>query len=174
MNKQPHLVKKYSNIQIVSNKSSYIQKIIKALKFIKKIDPKNFKKVNDNLQKIIITNISGTFGAVYPKEQTFIITQDYVDKSHYKWLASCLIHEAHHIVQYKKGKRGYGYHFERGAYIVQKKFLKKANYELGIQWLEKEFKNKWWEDFKKQKAIRKKFRDIVKQNINTEKERDNF
>jgi hypothetical protein len=85
-----------------------------------------------------------------------------------------LIHEAHHIVQYKKCKRGYGYHFERGAYIVQKKFLKKANYELGIQWLEKEFKNKWWEDFKKQKAIRKKFRDIVKQNINTEKERDNF
>jgi hypothetical protein len=36
MNKKSHLVKKYSNIQIVASESIYSQKIIKALKFVKK------------------------------------------------------------------------------------------------------------------------------------------
>ena len=85
-----------------------------------------------------------------------------------KYVASLLIHEAYHVAQYRGGHKNFGERAEYRACQVQKKFLKKINYLSAIEWLDKQYQQKWWERMDKKSGdslVFKKILNSYKQNI---------
>ena len=45
----------------------------------------------------------------------------------------------------------YGARAERGAYLVQRRFLSKVGKKFEVRWLDKEYKEQWWNTEKQDK-----------------------
>jgi len=130
-------------IDVVAQDKKDIDKIKKALLLIKKIDPRLFSKVLQ-LKAILIYPGRNEYGAVYEKERIYIDQPKAIKESTLIYLASSIVHEAWHIDQYKRKIREYGIKTEKGAYLVQKRFLLKAGAKADAEWLDKMYKQQWW------------------------------
>lgn len=131
-------------ITIVSQDKKHIVQFEKALLLIKKTDRRLFLKVVC-LKAILIYPGENQYGAVYEKERIFIDQPKSMQKVSSSWLASILVHEAWHIDQYKRKIREFGVKTEKGAYLVQRRFLLKVGVKSEIKWLDKVYQSKWWE-----------------------------
>lgn len=131
------------DIDVVSKNKEDIEKIRQAIHLIKKIDPRLFSKVL-RLKAILIYPGKNEYGAVYEKERIFIDQPKSINISSIQFLASSIIHEAWHIDQYFHGTRKFDGRAERGAYIAQRKFLKKTGTRFELNWLDRQYKSQWW------------------------------
>ena len=100
---------------------NHFKKIERALNLIKTIDPALFRKVLKIKVILIFHGGDDDYGEI--KNRIWV--------SHYKifreitvtYLASLMVHEAWHIVQRERGAKNIASRTERGAYLVQKRFL---------------------------------------------------
>ena len=139
-------------IDIVSQNRKHINRIREALLLLKNTDRRLFSKVLC-LKAILIYPGKDEYGAVFEKERIYVDQPETVNKASLVWLASSLVHEVWHIDQYKRGIRKCGIKTEKGAYLVQRRFLSKVGSKEDIERLDKMYKLQWWEsestDFKK-------------------------
>jgi hypothetical protein len=145
--------KKFKNILIIVPAPSYIKKLKDALVFLEKKDQKSFLKVKKTTKTIFIISEKGYYNETFVKEKMWLAQGSFIkDKSYpYQYLASLLLHEAHHIAQYLTGHKYAGSRAEYRAYFVQRKFLNKINYSNAVQWLDEQFNKKWWQTLDKNK-----------------------
>ena len=146
MHKAFYLQKKF-NIIIIAPKIKYIKKIEQALIFLKKEDKNSFRKVIKNLKIIFIVPVKGYKNMMFLKDKIWFSYSGFFEDKDvpYQYLASLLLHEAQHIVRYKRGNKPIGYYAEKEAYLAQRKFLLKIKYNNYVEWLDSEFKKRWWQ-----------------------------
>ncbi len=131
-------------IEIVFRVKNHFKKLKKALDLINAIDPCLFKKVLKIKAILIFHDGDGDYGEI----------KDRIWVNHYRvfrgititYLASLMIHEAWHILQRERGVKNIASWAERGAYLVQKRFLLAANDKYSAKWLDRAYKEKWWLD----------------------------
>ncbi|KKU17158.1 MAG: hypothetical protein UX26_C0006G0007 [Parcubacteria group bacterium GW2011_GWC1_45_9] len=139
-------------IEAVSINKSHLKKIKRSLELIKNTDNFLFRRVL-RLKAILIFPGKSYYGAVYERKRIFIDQPKSIVESSVQFLASSIIHEAWHVYQYAHGTRKFDGRAERGAYIAQRKFLKKTGKKSELKWLDREYKTEWWrpEDTKDKK-----------------------
>lgn len=140
-------------IEVISQGKSHLKKIKQSLELIKNTDNLLFKKAL-RLKAILIFPGKSYYGAVYEKERVFIDQPKSIVASSVPFFASSIVHEAWHVYQYARGTKKFDGRAERGAYLVQRRFLKKAGRKSELKWLDREYKVKWWrpEDTKDKKS----------------------
>ncbi len=139
-------------IDIVFRVKNHLKKIEKALNLIKEIDPILFKKALKIRAILIFHDGDDDYGEI----------KDYIWVNHYgtfrgitiTYLASLMVHEAWHIVQRERGVKNIASRAERGAYLVQKRFLLAAGDKYSAKWLDRAYKEKWWLDKDKEHKTR--------------------
>ena len=137
-------------IRVVSPKKALIQKLTSALNLIRETDYNLFKKVLE-IKCILIYPGNDYYGVIYEQRRIFVDQPKDVQDSSVPWLASSLVHEAWHIDQYKRGIVEYGMRTERGAYLVQRRFLSKVGKKFELRWLDRQYKEQWWKPEKQSK-----------------------
>ena len=137
-------------VRIVAPQKALIQKLAYAFHLIHETDQNAFKKVL-KIKHILIYPGNDYYGAAYERQRIFIDQPKSIRDSSTAYLASSIIHEAWHIDQYLRGIVEYGARAERGAYLVQRKFLSKTGKKFEVRWLDKEYKGQWWNTEKQDK-----------------------
>lgn len=131
-------------IEVIAITKKEIEKIRKAIHFIKTRDPKSFNLFR-RLKAILVLPEKGYDNQLFLKEKVYICQTGTILESSISYLASLFIHEARHMWQYyKKWKKIYGNKAEKDAYDFQRKFLLKFGEKEEVEWLDKLFKEKWW------------------------------
>ena len=131
-------------IAIIAPQKILMQKLTRALHLIYETDNNIFQKVL-NIKHILIYPGKDYYGVVFEKQRIFVDQPKTIQDSSVAYLASSLVHEAWHIDQYIRGIVEYGARAERGAYLVQRRFLSKVGKKFEVHWLDKEYKSQWWE-----------------------------
>jgi len=136
--------KYYSDTDIVSSKRKEKKKIKDALTLASKFfDPRENPFV-----AIICLDRKGYDNLYFPEKKIYILQKPTVIESSVEYLASLLVHEYAHFLQYSKKKKFTGDRAEKEAYERQKKFLKKFGSKDEVAWLDHLFKNEPWWKFK--------------------------
>lgn len=151
--------------RVVSEEEKDFSKIRRAFVFLREKDSNSFKYVLKYLKSIVVLSISKQFNEAILEKKTWLVSSSVIsDKSYpYQYLASVFIHESCHIQQFLEKRFFVGRASEAEAYNLQKKFLKKVGYMNAVNWLEEQFKNKWWNDKKRyylHKEIEQKLKKI--------------
>src|SRR3989344_9083483 len=123
-------LKKVNSVQIVSCSKKSIENLEKSLNGLKFWDLKNFNTVDKFLTTILINPVNKDYNHTIGSKKIWIAGYGIFEDHDYDipYIASLLVHEAHHITQYFSGHRNYGVKAEKAAYKKQKKFLKKIKY----------------------------------------------
>lgn len=155
--------KKINDINVVSSSKIYIKNIERTLKMLKELDGYNFIKVNKYLKIILIHPKIKNCNFLSTKNKAWLTGYENFLNNDYDapYMASLLIHEVYHIVQYLSGHKNYGEKAERAVYLQQKKFLKKIKYDYAVDWLDNQYKNKWWKSMDKDKKSSKKLHHLL-------------
>lgn len=132
-------------IKIISSNKSERKKVADALTFIKKHHP-NAWKLLLNLKSIVVIQKRGYDNALFPTLMVYICKSGTVKGYSIAGLAGLLVHEARHIWQYKNHKKWCGDSAEKDVYLFQQKFLLKFGTQKEMEWLDKQFKKKWWKN----------------------------
>lgn len=139
-----YLSKNVYGIEVVAATDKEIEKIRKAIGFIKIKDSKSFNLFR-RLKAILVFPNKDSDNQLFLKEKVYVCQTGTILESSVSYLASLFVHEARHIWQYnKKWRRHYGNKAEKDAYGSQRKFLLKFGEKEGVEWLDKRFKEKWW------------------------------
>lgn len=160
---QSFYLKKINNIQIVSASKTYIKNLEKSLKGLKYWDANNFDKVIKNFDTILIHPKNKNYNHTIASKKLWISGYEAFENNDYDipYITSLLIHEAHHVAQYFSGHKNYGEKAETSAYKKQRKFLKKIKYDYAVEWLDKQYENKWWEQMDADNKNKKKADDLI-------------
>lgn len=140
------------DIEVVFHVKNHFKKIKKALNLIKEIDSILFKKVL-KIRAILI---------FHDGDDDYSEIKDCIWVNHYgtfreitiTYLASLMVHEAWHIFQRERGVKNIASRAERGAYLVQKRFLLAVGDKYSAKWLDRAYKEKWWLDKDKEHKTR--------------------
>lgn len=140
-------------ITCISPYKKSLNKIFNAVEIIKKIDRFYFNQVCKCLPNIFIVKGKSHFNGYFIDDRIWFSMAGGINEDHLIYLASLLVHESQHMVQANKGKKYFGARAEKGAYLVQRKFLMKVqDKELSdwfVNWLDKQFVQKWWVNYDK-------------------------
>lgn len=149
--------KKYKNITIKADTEKEVNSLIKALRFVDK-NGKQYAKKLQTLELILVLQNNGDYeNELLAEYSIWICNSKTILECSATYLASLLVHEARHLIQYDKNMfPGYGkksqtkrsknleQKLEMDAYTAQRNFLKKLKLNREIEWLDKQFKEKWW------------------------------
>lgn len=138
-------LKKFKRGVIVAPAKVHIKKLTEALRFFSYYDPETFRKFRS--MKAILVYPGGGYESdfgLHGKERIWVCGTKSVTGSPVGYLASVLVHETWHLVQYNRGTKNYGARAERGAYLKQRRFLLKVGDKESVRWLDTVFKKKWW------------------------------
>ena len=138
-----YLFKNVYGIEVVAATDKEIEKIRKAIGFIKTRDLKSFNLFR-RLKAILVLPEKDYDNQLFLEEKVYVCQTGAILESSISYLASLFIHETRHLWQYNKGKHYYGNEAEKDAYSVQRKFLLKFRKKEEVEWLDKLFKEKWW------------------------------
>ena len=138
-----YLSRNVYGIEVVATTDKEIEKIRKAIYFIKTRDLKSFNLFKQ-LKAVLIFPKKYYDNLLFLKEKVYVCQTGTILESSISYLASLFIHEARHLWQYYKGRHYYGNEAETDAYNVQRKFLVKFEEKGEVAWLDKRFKEKWW------------------------------
>jgi len=117
-----------------------------ALNLVKKKDKRSFRKILKCLKVIFVPSVRGHLNGTYEKYRVWITEGGILERNTTPFIASLIIHEAHHVSQYLSGHRYKLPHSEISSLREQMKFLKMINDDFSLNWLEKELQRKWWKD----------------------------
>jgi hypothetical protein len=154
------------NIHILSKSKSTLSTVKKVLDGLYGWDRGAFEKVKRNIRTIYLTDSVQRYNTGIADKGAWITSdEEFRNDPDIPYLASLFLHEAHHIAQYRAGKRYYGKRAEHNATNVQKKFLRKIGYMYAITWLDDQLKSEWWvhmdSETKKDDKIKKEFRRVM-------------
>lgn len=138
-------IKKFKKGIIVAPAKIHIKKLTDALYFFSYHDPKMFRKFR-SMKAILVYPGKGSereYG-FHGDDKIWVCHSRLVRKSSVSYLASTLVHETWHLIQYDRGSKNYGDRAEKGAYKKQREFLVKVGNKEAAKWLDSEFKEKWW------------------------------
>lgn len=147
--------KKYKNIIIKANTKKEINNLVKAIQFVETHSKLYAKKLQTLELILVLQNNKDYENGLLVEYNIWICNNKTILECSTLYLASLLVHEARHLMQYdRKTFPGYGkkpgmkrskkleQRLETDAYVVQRNFLKKLNYDT--EGLDKQFKEKWW------------------------------
>lgn len=138
-------LQKVDKITIISPSKIYIKNLGESLKALKNWDKDSFTRVNKCLKFIFISPNNKKYNHTLVDDKAWISGYDIFEGDYdMPYIASLLIHESHHVAQYLSGHEYFGEKAETAAYKEQRKFLKKIKYDYAVQWLDKQYSNKWW------------------------------
>jgi hypothetical protein len=155
--KQLRTSRKYG-VRIFAPQKRHIDKLHRALQYLREKDSGEFQKVTHNLNAIFIAPLQGDYNVLRVKDRAWLSCYQFLEKSDYpyQYIASLLLHEAVHIEQDKQGAKSTGYQAEKEAYLAQRRFLKKIKYENAVSWLDAQFNKKWWRALSKKTRLHEK------------------
>jgi hypothetical protein len=143
------LLKKIYGIEIVAPTKKEINKLKKALEFIK-IKEEKVLKILQWLRAILVFPGKTYNNWLVLDKKIYICQPKTILESTKQYLASLLVHEAKHIFQYKNKQKTVGRKAEFSAYKFQRKFLVKYGKPSEVEWLDQQFQEKWWLKFEKE------------------------
>lgn len=146
-------------ITIYSPSVTNLFRIRLALDTLRYKSYKDYLKVIRSIRSIFVISVDGYANAIYPEHRLWVIEGSLLEDSTYDsyYLASLLLHEAHHVTQYLKRTPLTNQGLETGAYRVQLRFLKHIGDTQSLEWLKKQYQQKWWEAFYTNDKVLKKF-----------------
>lgn len=140
--------------QIKDTSSSRMRKIRKAFRLVEIKSPANYR-VLLKLERILVYPSDGKYLSFYfPKENVYVCDSRLITESSLPYLASLFLHEARHVWQHRTNKKKIYKNLdlcETDAYKFQRKFLKKFGSKNELDWLDEQYKNKWWKTAKSSK-----------------------
>lgn len=159
-----------NTIKIITPPVVNLFRLTLALQTLRYKSYKDYVKVLENIKTIFIISEKGYNNAIYAKHKLWILEGSFLEDSTYDsgYLASHLLHEAHHVTQNNKNPLPTEGNLELGAYRVQLRFLKQIGDEHAAVWLKKQYQNKWWESFYNDDKLLKKFDDHLRLYLNWE------
>lgn len=141
-------------ISIFADKDAEHEKIKEAFEIFKKHRPHLFK-VWQSMNSVAVLSEEGYENFIYYDLKVFLLKTATVLEMENHFLASLFVHEAQHLVQYKKNPNEFDDEFlaeklyedhERDAYETQQNFLREVGTQEDVEWLKEQFENKWWID----------------------------
>src|SRR3989344_4839472 len=142
--RKKYFTQDYGDILIVAVNKKLLSLIIAALDLVKREDKRSFKKVMKCLKIICIPASKGGLNGVYEKERIWIAEGGLIENNQSSYIASAIIHEAHHIAQYFSGHKYKLPSSEISALREQKLFLKKIGDTFSLDWLDSKNNQEWW------------------------------
>lgn len=135
----------HKNSVIVAYDKKLIRKFIRTFSLIDKLGGA-YPSICKNIRTILIFPGKDYYTEVFTSKKIWMCQPKTVRESSLEYLASLVIHEAWHIVQHARGVKNISSRGERGAYLVQRRFLELAKDKQSLRWLDKAYKEKWWID----------------------------
>jgi hypothetical protein len=111
-----------NHLIIESPSRAYVRKLDEALLYLSGQAFLARSKL-PTLKKIIIQKKPGYRNQLFPYKRIWVSESSVINKNSVVYLASLLLHEIHHLMQYDRGVRNIQGRAERGAYHAQYKFL---------------------------------------------------
>lgn len=135
--------KKENGTRIVASSKSEVARTARALKLVKRYQGEEFSQA-DNLAAVLVYPKRDYDNELFVKKKIWICQSGTVQESSPEYLASLLVHEMSHLAQYRQRKKYFGAVAENRAYKAQRKFLTQINDTRSIQWLNRQYKKRWW------------------------------
>jgi hypothetical protein len=133
------------NISIQAPDKKPIQRLRLALRYAKAFQPRSFKTIIRNLKNVIVLGQRGLTNETFVEKRTWVTESSILnDRTTTPYVASLLLHEAKHIAQYRSRNSYRGARAEREAYRVQRAFLVRAKQYRAVQWLDSQYRSRWW------------------------------
>jgi len=143
-----------NTIAVFTSKNEELLKMEKAFKIFESVRPELFK-MWETMNSVVVLQEDGYENFIYYDLKIFLLKTATVLEMEDHFLAGLFVHEAQHLVQYKKNpeefdnevlaEKLYEEH-ERDAYDVQQDFLREVGTQEDVDWLREQFENKWWID----------------------------
>ncbi len=151
-------------IRIIADKKRYLEKLERSILALQTWNLAEYKKARKYLTTIFIHPGIKEYNQTLVHEQTWLVGHSLFSQKDFDvpYVASLIIHEAHHIAQYRAGKQYFGARAEMMAYLRQRNFLKRIKYDYAVKWLDRRFKDKWWRVMDKQEKAKKKAESLWK------------
>ena len=145
--KKKFLLFKLKTLSIIAPDEKVLQKIVDAIRLIKKTDPALYEKIFQRLQMIFVTYMTGGTNEFFMPERIWFANKSVVTKNDLPWLASLIVHESFHATQFKDGAYilPFGEELEAPAIALQERFLKKVEGKRHGLSLPAALENKYWE-----------------------------
>lgn len=130
-------------VRVVYQQRRDAEKIRRALAFLRRTSERAFFKVTHLLVCIAIVPGRRGRNGVFTAERVWITERPGL-RYPSQYLASLLLHEAHHVAQARSGTLSDNDLAERNAYIVQRRYLQRIGYHNAVEWLNSQYKEQWW------------------------------
>src|SRR5437660_1132376 len=118
---------KIFGIAVYAPEARHIGTLRRALTYLKHHTPSAFREVTRRLRAIVVIPRRGYYNETFVREKLWA-TESSLLTGKFQYLASLLIHEAHHIAQFEAGKPYRGNAAEKEAYHKQRAFLRRIGY----------------------------------------------
>lgn len=153
-----------SRVTIFASSKRHLAKIAAAFAFLRKADTRRFQKTTKLIGTIISTDRVQYSNALFPKDRVWISGAHLMNDPSFppEYIASLLVHEAHHIAQHRAGRASSGARSERNAYREQRRFLQKAHYPEAVSWLDRQYARKWWRGMDRDQRGMRIFRQLLR------------
>ncbi len=120
---------KIGRVLVIAPDTLLIKKLRDACALIRKTDPQEYRRVENRLNMIIVSNLYGYTNEFFMPERIWITNKSLLYKNDVPWLASLIVHEAFHATQFQNGKYILPLaRLEPPALKAQEKFLKKVGH----------------------------------------------
>jgi hypothetical protein len=114
----------YKDIKLNTLDEKQHNRLVAAFDLLTKTDVSIAKKAL-TLKEIKIRNVAGYDNELFPQKRLWLVDRLVIDKNTIDYIASLIVHETIHLLQYDRGVRNIDGRAERLAYTTQAKFLKK-------------------------------------------------
>lgn len=114
----------YKNIKLNTLDEKQYHRLVAAFDLLIKTDA-FFAKKALTFKEIKIRNIEGYDNELFPQKRLWLVDRFVIEKNTIDYIASLILHEVVHLLQYDRGVRNIDGRAERLAYTTQAKFLKK-------------------------------------------------
>lgn len=155
---------KLGSISIIVPQREMIKKIRRALFLIRKIDSREYEKLQSRLRAVFITYVRGSANGLYMPERVWFSNQDGIRKDSITGIAAGLIHEGVHVSQFR-GER-YVYppaKMEKLAIAAQQRFLLKAGEKSeAVDYYGDMLRKKYWKKMQQDDRSYAHFRNLLK------------
>lgn len=156
------LSQKIDALSVIAPTKSIIAKIRRALILIKRIDPREYQRVNARMRVIFATYKNGFTNEFFMPERIWFTNVSVVEKNNVIWLASLIVHEAFHATQFKQGRYILPLAaLEPPALRVQEKFLKRAGDRSGPIATHEAERQRYWARMRRDTISAAYFRNLL-------------
>lgn len=138
----PHHIK---GVPVVAKERRDVERIRAAFSILQKRDHSAFRRVKNHLKMIYIASGRVYANGVYERDGVWFAAAPFLRTCPPLYLASLLVHEMHHIAEYRAGQCYRRDRSERSAYLAQRRFLITSGGQQYIRWLDEQYERRWWE-----------------------------